>query len=104
MIAHCVFLALRPEAETEELRSTMTGLEELRRTLPGFAGLTAGPNLDFEGKSPEFPWGFIAYFEDEAALRAYADDPTHKALGARLGALCEGGADGIVVYDLEVAG
>lgn len=103
MIAHCVFLNLHDEADTAELSAVMIGLDALRREIPGFAGFAAGTNLDLEQKSPDFPWGFIAYFETEDALRSYAGNPTHEALGARLCALCEGGAEGIVVYDLDVA-
>lgn len=102
MIAHCVFLNLSEDADTRELRDVMQGLADLKGEVTGFAGFTAGPNLDFETKSPDFPWGFICYFETEASLKSYAANPTHKALGARLCDLCEGGANGIVVFDLEV--
>ena len=43
-------------------------------------------------------------FADRLALATYADHPTHKALGARLCDLCEGGAGGIMVADLVCAG
>ena len=82
----------------------MSGLKALCKSLPGCAGFQHGPNRDFEGKSPDHPYGFIAQFRNRDALASYAEDPDHKALGARLVAMCEGGADGIVVYDIEVAG
>jgi len=40
-------------------------------------------------------------FRDAKALAQYAEHPTHKQLGAQLCALCAGGAEGIVVFDLE---
>jgi hypothetical protein len=79
----------------------MNGLAGL--DLPGFASFTHGPNRDFEAKSPDHPYGFICTFADADALGTYAVHPDHQALGGRLVALC-GGADGIMVIDLEVVG
>ena len=39
---------------------------------------------------------------DAAARDRYLVDPAHKAAGARLVAALEGGATGLVVFDLEV--
>lgn len=100
MILHSVFLRLRPGVDLLEVDAIMEGLAALKDKLPGLNWLRYGPNLDFEEKSPAFPYGFIAEFEDSEALLTYAEHADHKALGARLVALCEGGADGIMVYDL----
>ena len=40
---------------------------------------------------------------DAAARDRYLVDPAHKAAGARLVAALEGGRDGLIVFDLEVA-
>ena len=40
-------------------------------------------------------------FVTQHALEAYAVHPRHQELGAQLCTLCEGGADGIVVYEIE---
>jgi len=96
VILHCVHLALSDGYDRAELADVMGGLSEL-------APLQHGPNRDFEGKSQGFPYGLVARFNDAEAVARYAEDPVHKALGARLCELCDGGADGIVVYDLEVA-
>jgi hypothetical protein len=100
MIDHVVMLGLRDGADPTTCRDVMRGLEQLVGEIPGFLGLSHGVNIDMEGKSPGFPYGFIARFEDRAALTRYAADPRHQALGARLVALC-GGADRITVYDIE---
>lgn len=100
MIDHVVMLGLRDEADLSACRDVMQGLERLVGDSPGFLGLTHGVNIDMEGKSPDYPYGFIARFEDKTALARYAADPRHQALGAQLVALC-GGADGITVYDIE---
>ena len=69
--------------------------------LAGVVSFEGGPNRDFEAKSPSFGQGFVIRFSDRAALAGYADHPEHRALGARLVAACRGGADGIMVFDIE---
>ena len=101
MIRHCVMLNLQNDMQ-EELQTVLTGLADLVQRLEGCGGFVAGPNRDFEGKSPNHPFGFMFDAKDEVALQVYADHPEHKALGAKLVSLCQGGADGIIVYDIEV--
>lgn len=100
MIKHIVMLNLRPEHDAAELAAVMAGLDALE--IKGFSGFSHGPNRDIENKSPDYPYGFICNFTDLGGLRRYVSDPAHSALGARLVALCEGGADGIMVMDLDV--
>ena len=99
MILHCVFCAVAPGAD---LSGVIAELGAFARALPGVQGFEAGPNRDFERKTPAYPEGFVIRFEDAAALERYAVDPTHQALGAQLVAGCVGGAAGILVFDLEV--
>ena len=101
MILHSVYLRLPQGTDATELSEVMAGLNQLCRGLAGCAGFQHGPNRDYEAKSPEHPYGFVAQFRDRDALAHYAEHPEHKALGARLVAMCDGGVDGIVVYDLE---
>lgn len=100
MIQHVVMLNTRQDHDPAELTDVMVGLGELQ--IDGFNGFQHGPNKDLELKSQDYPYGFICTFQDEAALRRYASNPDHQALGARLVALCNGGADGIMVMDLAV--
>lgn len=101
MIQHCVFCALRPDADPAELAAAMVEFDALRAEVPGFESFAHGPNRDYEGKSAGHPYGFVMAFRDRAALAAYDAHPRHRAAGARLVALCDGGHAGIVVYDLE---
>lgn len=101
MIRHCVMLHLAADAQQAALDEIMQSLAALVDRLDGCSGFCAGPNRDFEGKSPDFSFGFTLDARDETALTAYAVHPDHKALGARLVALCEGGGDGIMVFDIE---
>lgn len=101
MIRHCVFLNLRADADPNALADVLTGLAAVTDRLPGASDFISGPNRDFEDKSPDFPMGFTIDFTDADALHAYAADPEHQALGARLVAQCQGGAEGITVFDLD---
>mgnify|MGYP001787497667 CR=1 FL=1 len=102
MIRHCVMLRLGVDADTAALDRIMCGLGDLVARLDGCSGFCAGPNLDFEDKTPDYPYGFTLDARDATALAAYAADPEHAALGAELVAMCAGGGDGIAVYDIEV--
>lgn len=103
MIRHCVFLRLRADADPDTLADVMSGLATLVAALDGCSHFAHGPNVDLEGKSPDHGHGFTFDAASRDALERYATHPDHIALGARLVALCDGGGDGVVVYDLEVA-
>lgn len=102
MIRHCVMVRLADETQQAAFDEVMQGLADLVDRLEGCSGFCAGKNRDFENKSPGFGYGFTLDASEDAALAAYAAHPEHKALGARLVALCEGGGDGIMVFDIEV--
>lgn len=103
MIRHIVMLELAADAQADELAAVMDGLAALSSDIPGWIGFAHGPNRDFEGKSARYPYGFTCDFTDADALHRYAGDARHQALGARLVGLCEGGAAGIMVIDLDTA-
>ncbi|MEM9786092.1 MAG: Dabb family protein [Pseudomonadota bacterium] len=102
MIRHIVLLALRDDHDPDECATIMDQLAALVEHLPGFVAFEHGPNRDYEQKSQHYPYGFVGTFSDAAALQTYAGDARHSALGAGLVDLCQGGADGIMVIDLEV--
>ena len=101
MIQHIVLLDLPHGHDANELVAVMRGLANLVGVIDGFTGFTHGPNRDFERKSPGYAYGFNCIFTQASALKAYADNPQHQDLGAQLVALCNGGADGIFVADIE---
>jgi hypothetical protein len=102
MILHCVFCNIRPDVTAPQRDPIIEGLRTLCQGMDGALGFDAGVNLDFEGKSPDHGYGFVIRFADKAAAMTYANDPEHQKLGAALCGICEGGADGIVVYDLSL--
>ena len=97
MIQHVVMLKAR---ETEVLSGLMRNFAALVGRIEGFTAFAHGPNIDAEQKSPDYPYGFICTFTDRAALDRYAADARHQALGAQLVSLCDGGGEGIMVYDI----
>ncbi|MEM1063999.1 MAG: Dabb family protein [Pseudomonadota bacterium] len=101
MIAHCVFLSFSSSQTEEARRAILCALVALAETLDGVIAVQAGPNRDFEAKSPNHSHGFILHFRDRGALRAYDEHPRHRELGKELVSMCVGGADGLVVYDIE---
>ena len=101
MIRHIVLLRLPRAHDAAELQEVMRGLDDLRHEVEGLEAFEHGQNLDFENKLPDHPYGFVATFTSAEAVKAYAENETHRALGERLVALC-GGAAGIMVIDLDV--
>ena len=100
-IQHCVFFAFAADAPAVERAAILDGLAALTDSLPGLTGIRTGPNRDFEAKSQAYAHGFLFEAESADALARYASHPAHKALGARLCDAVVGGADGIIVFDLE---
>ncbi len=102
MLIHCVFCDLRDDAPEAELADIYRSFAGLCAEVEGMLSFQAGPNRDYEAKSPRHRTGFVITFRDRAAHLAYDGHPAHKAAGGRLVKLCNGGAEGIVVYDLEI--
>ena len=98
-ILHCVFLRTKDGSEVL-FDDAMDDLSAVVARMEGASDFSFGPNADFEKSTPEHSHGFIIRFTSEAALQAYAEDPEHQAVGAKLVAMCKGGKAGISVFDL----
>jgi antibiotic biosynthesis monooxygenase (ABM) superfamily enzyme len=101
MIEHIVVCRLRRDHDPGDYAAVIAGLAALVARLPGARRFAAGPNRDVERRSAGFDAGFVIAFDDLAALAAYAGHPDHRALAARLVALCDGGVAGVMVFDLD---
>lgn len=101
MLLHCVYCHLRDDADATALARVEGLLAGLVGQVDGMEWFRAGKNLDFEEKSPLHRWGFVTAFRDRAAHLTYEGHPDHQQAGPALVALCEGGHQGIVVYDLD---
>ncbi|QBY00008.1 Dabb family protein [Rhodophyticola sp. CCM32] len=102
MLKHCVFVAADTSDALARTAEAMALIEGMLQKIPGMLDLSHGPNLDFEGKSQAYPYGFIITFADRAAHLAYDGHPDHQKAGGLLVAAATGGAKGILVTDLEV--
>ncbi|MXQ07368.1 Dabb family protein [Alphaproteobacteria bacterium GH1-50] len=103
MIRHLVFLKYADDITDDAKAGLMHDLDALRHEVEGIEAFCARPNI-----SPETPFVhgltemFWIDFRDTKARDAYLANETHKAIGARLMASLNGGADGIFVCDVEL--
>jgi hypothetical protein len=102
MVLHAVFCAIKLDVSVSDLSDVKAQLTALSTCCDGILSFEFGPNIDLEHKSQGYSHGFFVRFADRGALERYAVHPDHQAAGAALVALCEGGADGILVFDLDV--
>ena len=104
MIRHCVFIRFRADIDESEVEPILAGLHEVCAPLDGIVDVRLGAN-----RSPEvelangYRHGFVIDFETAADRDAYLVDEAHQVFGGRLVAAAEGGADGIFVFDFELA-
>ncbi len=102
MIRHIVLTKFKPGTPEERIAEIYEGLSALTKTLPGAQTFTGGRSESPENIERGYMHGFVIDFDDWAALKTYADNPEHKALGAALVENAVGGIDGILVVDLDV--
>jgi hypothetical protein len=103
MIRHCVFVKFRADVSADERSGIYAGLAALVGQIDGLLSADFGPNISPEGRSQGYNDGFIMDLADAAARDRYLTDPAHKAAGAKLVAALEGGRDGLMIFDMEVA-
>ena len=102
MLKHCVFVSFQSTFTQGERNAMLAKFETICELIPGAVDFSFGPNLDFENKSENYSDGFIITFSDRAALQAYDQHPMHIASGAKMVKMCNNGANGIIVFDLDV--
>ena len=101
MIRHIVLTKFRPDTSEETISQIYAGLGAVAEKLPGANNFVGGRSESPEQLERGYTHGFVIDFDDWDALRVYADDAEHKALGAQLVAQAIGGVDGILVLDIE---
>lgn len=103
MIRHLVFLKYAENVPQQERDALMRDLASLRSKIDGMEDFRTGRNISPEA---DFVHGltdmFWIDFRDLPARDAYLANDTHKAIGSRIMASLEGGAEGIFVCDLEL--
>lgn len=104
MIRHIVLIRFNPSLPEADIAEIFGELHAIKAKVPGVIAITSGRSESPEKIERGYLHGFVADFADAAALQAYQDHPDHKLLGGRLVANAMGGLDGILVFDLPVAG
>ncbi len=103
MIRHIVLLRFRADVDSETRTALFDDLRRLQDRLAGVGGFHSGPNVSVETNLVRGNLdGFWFDFADAAARDAYLADDGHRALGARIVALTEGGLDGVTVFDMDI--
>lgn len=105
MIRHIVHLRFAADVTDARKQGFYTALAGLSDHVDGMVEFRS-----FANQSPErdlvrgFDDVFWIDFADAASRDAYLSDPRHETIAAHLMAATDGGADGIFVCDVELAG
>lgn len=103
MIRHLVAVRFRPDTDPATKQSLYDDLAGLRDRIDGIVDFQSRANVSVEDEMVRgFRDIFWFDFRDSDVRDAYLDDPVHQAIGARLVAELDGGADGVFVCDFEV--
>jgi hypothetical protein len=102
MIRHIVLTKFKPEVPEARVAEIYGGLEKLTERLAGAHGFTGGRSESPEQIERGYMHGFVIDFDSWDALKTYANHPEHRALGSDLVANAAGGAEGILVLDIDV--
>ena len=102
MIRHIVLTKFPDNTPDPRIAEVYANLATLTKTLPGAHAFTGGRSTSPEHLERGYTHAFTIAFDSWAALHSYAFHPEHKALGAQLVALAEGGIDGLLVMDIDV--
>ena len=102
MIRHIVLTRFNPATTEEAIAEIYADLAALVRDLPGARDFRGGRSNSPEDLERGYRHGFTIDFDTWEALATYAENPVHRALGARLVENAEGGVEGLLVLDIEV--
>ncbi|MCF3639682.1 Dabb family protein [Rhizobium sp. TRM95111] len=104
MIRHCVFIRFKPGLAEHLKTEIYNEITALKDRIPGFLAAHVGINVSPEtGMDKGYSEGFIVDFDDTLARDAYLVDEEHRRTGAKIVAAAQGGIEGVLVYDLEIA-
>jgi hypothetical protein len=103
MIRHFVLLRYRHDVPRADREALMRDLAAVVGAIPGCWAFRVHRNVSVEPPMIKgFLDGFTVDFADETARAAYLADPAHAAVGARIVAATEGGAEGVIVFDHDL--
>lgn len=102
MIRHIALTRFKAGTTEDTVAAIYQGLARLSETLPGAQNFGGGASTGPERIERGYMHGFTIDFDSWGALRTYAENAEHKALGGRIVANAEGGLDGVLVLDIEI--
>jgi hypothetical protein len=103
MIRHIVALRFRSGVTEARKAELYAALEGLSGHIEGILDFRAFRNVSVETPLVRgFEDGFWFDFRDAAVRTVYLEDALHQAIGARIVAETEGGAEGVFVCDVEI--
>ncbi|KXG87952.1 Dabb family protein [Agrobacterium bohemicum] len=102
MILHCVFVRFKSATATAEKQAIYEAITALKDVIPGIIDVKCGQNISSEGLNGNFLDGFIVTLASPEARDEYLAHPQHVDVGERLIGLTDGGAAGLLVFDMAV--
>ena len=103
MIRHIVHLRFRADITEAEKSALFTELSGLSEHIDGILDFQHRKNISVETPLVrEFLDMFWLDFRDTTVRDIYLEDETHQAIGGRIVATLDGGADGVFVCDIEI--
>lgn len=102
MIRHIVALRFRTGTTEQTKAALYADLAALQDHIDGILAFQTSRNVSVEPLSRGFDDLFWFDFRDAGGRDAYLIDPAHQAVGARIVAHTEGGAEGVFVFDVDV--
>lgn len=103
MIRHIVLVQFKSSVSDDEIADIFSELHSVKESVAGVVAIAAGKSESPEKMERGYMHGFTVDLADWDALAAYQADPEHRRLSTRLVEASEGGVDGILVFDLEIA-
>ncbi|MES2433095.1 MAG: Dabb family protein [Pseudomonadota bacterium] len=102
MIRHIVALRFPSGTDQQTKDDLYAALAGLKSKIDGILAFHASRNVTAEPLSRGFDDVFWFDFQDAAVRDAYLIHPAHQAIGAKIVAATEGGAEGVFVFDVVV--
>lgn len=103
MIRHLVALRFKPGTSEETKQALYDDLARLGDHIDGILDFQSRANVSVEDPLVrDYRDLFWFDFRDTGVRDTYLADTTHRAIGARIVAELEGGADGVFVFDFSI--
>ena len=102
MISQCVFVRFKSAVASSEKQAIYEAITALKDVIPGIIDVKFGQNVSSEGLNGGFLDGFIVTLDSVEARDEYLAHPQHIDVGERLIGLTDGGAAGLLVFDMAI--